>query len=79
MPMAANDIIALIESGIPGARVTIQDLRGDGDHYAVRVMAQAFQGLPKIRQHMMVYQALGTRMGNELHALSIETTVEENV
>jgi stress-induced morphogen len=73
MPMAANEIEALIRAAIPDAEIEIRDLAGDGDHYAARIVSPVFAGLPKVRQHQMVYRALGGRMGNELHALQLET------
>lgn len=76
MPMAAADIEALIVAGIPGARVEITDLAGDGDHYAARVVSASFAGLPRIKQHQAVYAALGGRMGGVLHALQLTTATE---
>ena len=73
MPMRAEVIEAMIVTAIPDARVEIRDLAGDGDHYAARVVAKSFAGVPKVRQHQMVYRALGGRMGTELHALQLET------
>jgi stress-induced morphogen len=75
MPMAAQEIEALIRAAIPDAEVTIRDLAGDGDHYAARVVSASFAGLPRVRQHQRVYAALGSRMGAELHALQLETAV----
>jgi stress-induced morphogen len=76
MPMAAADIEALIVAGIPGARVEITDLAGDGDHYAARVVSASFAQMPRIRQHQAVYAALGDRMGGVLHALQLTTAAE---
>jgi stress-induced morphogen len=76
MPMAAADIESLIVAAIPGARVEITDLAGDGDHYAARVVSASFAGLPRIRQHQAVYAALGDRMGGVLHALQLTTAAE---
>ena len=73
MPMAASEIERLIRAAIPDARVTIRDLAGDGDHYAASVLSASFAGLPRVRQHQLVYRALGGRMGGELHALQLET------
>ncbi len=73
MPMAATDIERLIRDAIPDAEVTIRDLAGDGDHYAARVVSLAFAGMPRVKQHQLVYRALGGRMGGELHALQLET------
>ena len=72
MPMAADQIETLIRDGIPDARVEIVDLAGDGDHYEARVVAESFRGLPRVKQHQRVYEALGGRMGNELHALKLK-------
>ena len=77
MPMAADDIAALIRTAIPDAAVEITDLAGDGDHYAARVTAESFRGLPRVRQHQRVYEALGGRMGGVLHALQLTTAVPE--
>ena len=77
MAMAADEIEALITGGIPGARVEITDLAGDGDHYAARVTAESFRGMPRIKQHQAVYAALGGRMGGVLHALQLTTAVPD--
>jgi stress-induced morphogen len=73
--MAASEIEALIRAGLPDAEVEIRDLAGDGDHYAARVTSAAFAGMSRVRQHQLVYKALGGRMGGELHALQLETAV----
>lgn len=75
MPMAANDIEILIRAALPDAVVEIRDLAGDGDHYAARVVSASFAGMSRVRQHQLVYKALGGRMGGELHALQLETAV----
>ncbi|UUR07837.1 BolA family protein [Sphingomonas glaciei] len=77
MPMAADDIEALIRAALPDARIEIIDLRGDGDHYAATVTSAAFAGLPRVRQHQLVYRALGGRMGGELHALQLTTAAPQ--
>jgi stress-induced morphogen len=73
MAMAAAEIEAAILAALPGAEVTITDLAGDGDHYSARVVSAAFAGMPRVRQHQMVYNALGGRMGGVLHALQLTT------
>lgn len=75
MAMAADEIEALIRAGIPDATIEITDLAGDGDHYAARVVAESFRGLSRVHQQKRVYEALGGRMGNELHALQLTTAV----
>ena len=77
MPMAAEEIVALIKQGIPDAEVKMQDLAGDGDHWAATVISRAFAGKSKIQQHQMVYSALGGRMGGVLHALKLTTMAQK--
>ena len=78
MAMHAAEIESLIREAIPGARVTIEDLRGDGDHYAAHVVSTAFKDKTRIQQHQMVYKALRGRMGDALHALALQTSVPED-
>ena len=75
MPMAADDIAALIRAATPDAEVEITDLAGDGDHYAARVVAKSFAGMSRVAQTRAVYAALGGRMGGELHALQLTTAI----
>src|SRR5437868_8583771 len=77
MPMNPGDIEDMIKAGIPGAKVTIRDLAGDGDHYAAEVVAEAFRGKNRVQQHQMVYQALQGRMGGVLHALALQTSAPD--
>ena len=77
MPMPANEIERLIKAALPDADVEIDDLRGDGDHYAARVASASFAGLSRVQQHQRVYNALGGRMGGDLHALALQTIVKE--
>jgi stress-induced morphogen len=77
MAMEAIEIERLIKEDIPDAIVTIEDLRGDGDHYAAYVVAASFAGKSRIQQHQLVYSALKGRMGGELHALALQTSVPE--
>ena len=73
MPMTANQIEADLREAFPDAEIQIQDLAGDGDHYKARIVSSAFAGLPRVRQHQLVYAALKGKMGGELHALALET------
>ena len=75
MPMSADEIRAHLLRALPDAEIVIQDLAGDGDHYRAKVTSSAFAGLSRIKQHQLVYAALGGRMGGELHALALETAV----
>ncbi len=78
MAIDADTIEKLIKEGLPDARVTIEDLRGDGDHYAAQVISAAFKGKNRVQQHQLVYQALQGRVGNELHALALQTSPPED-
>jgi stress-induced morphogen len=77
MPMPADEIEALIREGIPDANVEITDLAGDGDHYAARVVAESFRGQSRVARQRRVYEALGGRMGGELHALQLTTATPD--
>jgi stress-induced morphogen len=77
MAMAANEIEALIKAALPDARITVEDLAGDGDHYAANVVSETFRGISRVKQHQIVYAALRGRMGGELHALALQTSAPE--
>ncbi len=77
MPMAEEEIATMIRTALPGAQVAMRDLAGDGDHYAAHVIAEQFRGLSRVRQHQLVYAALGGRMGGELHALQLTTALPD--
>ncbi|MFL2510275.1 MAG: BolA/IbaG family iron-sulfur metabolism protein [Alphaproteobacteria bacterium] len=76
MPLEKKIIEELIKNSIPDAKVIIEDLRGDGDHYSATVISKTFDGKSKIEQHKMVYNSLEGKMGNELHALMLKTKME---
>ena len=77
MPMSAAEIEQLIRDALPDASVSIEDLRGDGDHDEATVLSAAFKGKTRVQQHQMVYAALRGRMGNELHAMALQTGVPD--
>ena len=79
MPMKPGEIEDMIKSGIPGAKVVIRDLAGDGDHYAAEIVSAAFRGKTRVQQHQLVYAALKGKMGGELHALALTTYTPEAV
>jgi stress-induced morphogen len=72
--MPAVDLEARLRAAFPDAEIAIDDLAGDGDHYKARIVSSAFSGLSRIRQHQLVYNALGGAVGGELHALALETS-----
>jgi stress-induced morphogen len=73
MALAIEEIKKLITSFMPDATIEIKDLKGDSNHYAVKICSKSFNGISKIEQHKLVYKSLQGKMGNELHALSITT------
>jgi stress-induced morphogen len=77
MAMGISDIEALIKAALPDAVVTVEDLAGDGDHYAATVVSEQFRGIPRVKQHQIVYAALQGRMGGELHALALQTSAPD--
>lgn len=77
MAMDAGEIEALIKAAIPDAQVTIEDLAGDGDHYAAKVVSASFKGISRVKQHQIVYAALQGRMGGALHALALQTSAPD--
>jgi stress-induced morphogen len=72
--MEAPEIEQLIKAALPDALVEIQDLAGDGDHYAAKVVSEAFRGKTRVQQHQIVYAALKDQMGGVLHALALTTS-----
>jgi stress-induced morphogen len=75
--MSAGEIETLIRTALPDAQVSVEDLAGDGDHYAAQIVSESFRGRSRIQQHQMVFQALGGRMGGALHALALKTAVPD--
>ena len=76
MPLAINEIKKLIKETIPDASIEIKDLAGDNNHYSATIKSKMFKNLNKKEQHKLVYKSLKGKMGNELHALSINTFAE---
>ena len=78
MAMKSTEIEQMIREAIPDAEIFIEDLRGDGDHYAARVVSRAFKGKSRVQQHQIVYAALKGKMGGQLHALALTTVAPAN-
>ena len=75
MDMTRDELFEILNNGFSESVIEIQDLAGDNDHYAVKIISNEFKGLNKIKQHKLVYDVLGKKMGYTLHALSIKTEV----
>lgn len=78
MAISQNDLETLLKEAFPDAKIQIDDLAGDGDHYAAHIESSAFIGKNRIQQHQMVYAALKGKMGGELHALALQTKAPNN-
>jgi stress-induced morphogen len=74
MPISQQDLEARLRAAFPSAEITVKDLAGDNDHWSAKIVDEAFRGLPRVRQHQLVYQALGASVGGEIHALQLETS-----
>lgn len=73
MPLSAQEIEKRIKTALPEADIILEDLAGDDDHWAVTVIDKSFEGMPRVRQHQLIYKAIGEGMGTELHALKVTT------
>jgi stress-induced morphogen len=73
MAMDPGTLESMIKTAFPDAQVTIDDMMGDGDHFAAQIVSEQFRGKSRIQQHQMVYAALQGKMGGELHALALQT------
>ena len=71
---SADDLKRRIESALPGAHVSVEDLTGSGDHFRAEVESDRFAGLTRIEQHKLVYGVFGNEVGGPIHALSIKTS-----
>jgi stress-induced morphogen len=73
--MEPADVERLIEANVDGAEATVRRARGehDDDHLAAVVVSPAFEGVPLVDQHRMVYDALGEHMTRDVHALELTT------
>jgi stress-induced morphogen len=78
MPMLQTDLEARLKAAFPDARIVVEDLAGDGDHYKARIVSSAFAGLNRVRQHQLVNKALADVLGGALHALALETAAPES-
>ena len=74
MPMTAADIEAYIREAFPDAKIVLEDLAGDGDHWSASIESAAFAGRSRVQQHQMVYAAFKGQMGGALHALALQTS-----
>jgi stress-induced morphogen len=76
---SAEEIKQRIEAAIPGAVAEVEDYTGTSDHFRASVTAQAFEGLSRIQQHQLVYEALAGEVGSSIHALALKTQTPATV
>ena len=70
---SAEGLRTRIEDALPGARVSVVDTTGGGDHFRAEVVSERFEGLTRIQQHKLIYDVFGDEVGGAIHALSIKT------
>jgi len=73
MAMDRETLLTHLTDAFPDADITLTDLAGDNDHWQAEIVSPQFEGVPRVRQHQMVYAALKGKMGGELHALALKT------
>jgi stress-induced morphogen len=72
-----DEVKERIERALPGARATVTDLTGGGDHLRAEVVYDGFEGLSRLDQHKLVYEVFSGEIGGPIHALSIKTSTPE--
>jgi acid stress-induced BolA-like protein IbaG/YrbA len=65
-----DDVRKYIEQGLQCAHLEVS---GDGHHFEAIIVSEAFEGKSRVARHQLVYAALGDRMREEIHALSMQT------
>lgn len=73
MAMSREILMEHLQEAFPDAEIVLTDLAGDNDHWQAEIVSPRFAGLPRVRQHQLVYSALKGKMGGELHALALRT------
>jgi len=73
--LAPEQVRLYIEQGLETEYVRVE---GDGHHFEAVIVSPAFRGKSKVQQHQLVYRALGERMREEIHALSMQTLTPED-
>ena len=67
---SADEVRAYIAAGLPCEHLAVE---GDGRHFFATIVSPEFEGLLRVRRHQRVYAALGDRMREQIHALSMKT------
>ena len=77
MSMSASEIEKRIKAALPDARIDLEDLAGDDNHWRATVTSEAFRGKSRVQQHQLVNAAFGVDMGTTPHSLSLIPKVPE--
>jgi acid stress-induced BolA-like protein IbaG/YrbA len=73
--VAPEDVKRYIEENLPCQHL---EVIGDGQHFEAVIVSEAFSGKSRVQRHQLVYGALGDRMREEIHALSMQTLTPED-
>ena len=73
--MSPLEVAALIQRGLPGSRASVES--EDNVHFEAVVVYASFAGLRAVQRHKLVYETLGPKMGNEIHALALKVYTPE--
>ena len=73
MAMSRETLLGYLTDAFPEAEITLTDLAGDDNHWQAEIVSSQFAGMPRVKQHQLVYSALKGTMGGELHALALKT------
>ena len=76
MAISETKLISILHQSFPNAKRKITDLAGDQDHYSLDITCSSFNGLPLIKQHRLVKDALSEVLEGELHVITIKTRDE---
>jgi stress-induced morphogen len=74
---STDEVRNRIEQALPGAKASVTDLTGGGDHLRAEVEYSGFAGLSRIEQHKLVYDVFGDEIGGPIHALSLKTSIPD--
>ncbi|MDA9163818.1 BolA/IbaG family iron-sulfur metabolism protein [Rickettsiaceae bacterium] len=78
MAIAESKLHTILQQNFPDAKIIIKDLAGDQDHYSLDITSEQFVGLPLIKQHKLVKNALAEVLHSELHAITIKTRIDDD-
>lgn len=78
MAMSRETLLGYLTDAFPEAEITLTDLAGDDNHWQAEIVSRQFAGIPRVKQHQLVYSALKGTMGGELHALALKTRAPDS-